>query len=382
MIEPINHRELKEELAARLREDRSLLDRLRDEIRVLRGGVKRIQPRNTTAISLVGADGGNARLQFDPFIVQLIRVVDSKSKQYCLDAITPSTDTRRLAERQFNPDGTPRTVLGKLMDYLDVEDLTEISPLIPRSGPEHPVNPAWVQVYRELVEWATLFHIVREKDFGSDTLLVFDGLLRSIVFGPKLFVRFREGLMEGIEWQRRERRRMYIVGIAKHSKVLTRYRLAMILEHIFDVDYPTYVEVPRDLEEKSYTLTAYARGDDVIQRDSTIQANKYVGGKLFFTKFGPSSHDPIWPVDILTEQSGEAQVILGYLLADAINGFPIPYYPLCLQKAHEHAALVDFDLAVLQDQIIATLREILGDEAPLLDVFRLQDADPAQRRYE
>ena len=60
----------------------------------------------------------------------------------------------------------------------------------------------------------------------------------------------------------------------------------------------------------------------------------------------------------------------------------MPFYPLCLQRAHQHAALVDFDFTVLQDQIFAGIRDILGDRSDVLDVFRLQDADPAARRYE
>ncbi len=64
------------------------------------------------------------------------------------------------------------------------------------------------------------------------------------------------------------------------------------------------------------------------------------------------------------------------------NGFPIPHYPLCLQKAHANAALVDFDFDVMQNQIFDGIRTILGEEAPVLDVFRLQETDPAQRRYE
>ena len=69
------------------------------------------------------------------------------------------------------------------------------------------------------------------------------------------------------------------------------------------------------------------------------------------------------------------------MLADAINGFPVPYYPICLQKAHENAALVDFDFDILQDRIYGAIRDILGEESQVLDVFRLQDADPAQKRY-
>ncbi len=103
---------------------------------------------------------------------------------------------------------------------------------------------------------------------------------------------------------------------------------------------------------------------------------------MFFVKFGSGTRDPIWPIDIFLDQVGEAPAILGCMLADAINGFPVPFYPRCLQKAHENAALVDFDFDILQDDVYAGLRAMLGNDAALLDVFRLQEADPAQRRYE
>src|SRR5690606_14834594 len=108
---------------------------------------------------------------------------------------------------------------------------------------------------------------------------------------------------------------------------------------------------------------------------------KFVGGKMFLVKFGSHRRDPVWPVDILTTQASEAQTILGSMLADAINGFPVPHYPRCLQKAHENAALVDFDFDVLQDSIYEGVRRSLGDHSHVLDVFQLQDADVAQRRY-
>ena len=74
-------------------------------------------------------------------------------------------------------------------------------------------------------------------------------------------------------------------------------------------------------------------------------------------------------------------MIFGSILADAENGFPVPLYPRCLQKAHEFAAMVDFDRIILQDTILASIRDVLGAEAPALDAYRVQDADPARRRY-
>jgi len=71
-----------------------ILDELRAEIQPLKSATRRIQPRSTTAISLVGTDGGNNRIEFDPFMVQLIRVVDSSNNEYCLEAVTPTTDLR------------------------------------------------------------------------------------------------------------------------------------------------------------------------------------------------------------------------------------------------------------------------------------------------
>lgn len=158
-----------------------------------------------------------------------------------------------------------------------------------------------------------------------------------------------------------------------------RYRLAMALEHVLQTDYPAYVEVPREIEERAYVWSEFARGDD--RADEGGEINKFVGGKMFLVKFGSHRRDPIWPIDIFTEQRDNAQVILGSMLADAINGFPVPHYPRCLQKAHENAALVDFDFDILQDYIYEGVRGTLGEHSQTLDVFELQDADPAQKRY-
>jgi hypothetical protein len=267
-----------------------------------------------------------------------------------------------------------------MMAFLGINDLCKLSPMIREGTKDRPVSPSWVQVYRELVEWAILFSIMNYRNFATDTLIVCDGLLRSKVFSGDLFNRLITGFRDAIERHKREsRRNIYLVGVAKHSKVLIRYRLAMALEGVLNTSWPAYIMVPREIEQKAYVWSEYARDDREMD---TSEINKFVGGKMFLVKFGNGKRDPIWPVDIFTPQEPDAQTILGSLLNDAINGFPVPLYPQCLQKAHENAALVDFDFDILQDQIFNGIRDLLGEaDSQLLDIFRIQDADPSQKRY-
>lgn len=331
MIDPQSLGGLRHAIHDQIAGDRVLLEQLRQEIRPLRGTTRRIQPRSTTSISLVGTDGGNNKLQFDPFLVQLVRVVDSSNNEYCLEVVSPTTNVTALSRNQFAADGSAATALGKMMRYLGVDNLTKLSSMIRISEGDRPVSPTWVQVYRELVEWAILFTILREKDFGTDTLIVCDGLLRSKVFAGDLFAKYLTGLEEGINAQfQRAKRRIFLAGVSKTSKVLDRYRLAMALEDVLTTDYSAYVEVPRDLEEKAYVWSEYARGDDRELEGGEV--NKFVGGKMFFVKFGVGKRDPIWPIDIFLPQRAEAQTILACMLADAMGGFPVPFYPQCLQK--------------------------------------------------
>jgi len=385
VIDPASIAALRTELAESIKGDRKVLDELREDVRSLKGQTRKIQPRSTTAISLVGTDGGNNQIEFDPFMVQLVRVVDSSNNEYCLEVVTPTSDRRLVNARHYNEDGSPKTALGQMMAKVGVKDLWSLTTMIPKPANPgakiEPISPSWVQVYRELTEWAVLLKLVSELQYGSDTVIIADGNLRSKVFKDDLFIKYREKIGQAIDAQeKRNRRRIYLAGVAKHSKVLQRYRLAMAIEGVLRTDYPAYVEVPRDLEQKSYVWNEYARGDEEADRLKG-EANKFVGGKMFFVKFGSRPHDPIWPIDIFQPQAKDAAVILGYMLADAIDGFPVPFYPQCLQKAHENAALVDFDMTILQDEVIRSVRGILAEHAGRLDELSLQPNDPSAARY-
>jgi hypothetical protein len=386
MFEADQVAEVRQVVRARAQSDRALLDALRSEVLGMRGQARAIRPRTTTAVSLVASDGGNNRLFFDPFHVQLVRVTDSYGKQLCLDAVSPTTDTDGLSRAQFLEDGRPRTALGQMMADLGIEPMTlnRLSHMVPsgekmRDEPEK-VSPSWVLVYRDLCEWAALYERICHRSFATDTLIVRDGLLRSKLFRGELFIDFRRRITDAIERIRQEdKRRVFLIGLAKHSKVLDRYRLVLALENVIPAGDPRFVRVPRELEKKAYVWPEYGRGDEESEAEG--EAPKFVGGDMFLVRFGRTASDPIWPVDVFSPQVESAPEVFAYLLADAIEGFPIPFYPRCLQKAHEHAEVVDFDLEVLQDEMFTAVRDLVAPEQKRhIDELRLRP-DLTGRRY-
>jgi hypothetical protein len=386
MFDPQDLPHLRDAIRQRTQSDKKLLEELRDEVRVLKPEVRPIQPRTTTAVSLVASDGGNNQLIFDPFHVQLVRVVDSYGKQLFLSTVSPTTDPDQLYTAQFDSDGAPKTPLGRMISDLDPQprSLHALSPMIPdgkcaRENPEQ-VSPSWVLVYRDLCEWAVLYERICYHTFATDTLIVRDGLLRSKLFAKDYFIQYRKRLEQVIkEIHAKDRRKVYLVGIAKHSKVLTRYNLAMAIENIFPSGEARFVRIHRKMEAKAYVWPEYARG---AETEGEGEAPKFVAGDMFFVRFGRHSGDPIWSIDVFSMQRDMASEIFGYLLADAIVGFPIPFYPRCLQKAHEFAQIADFDLDILQDEILEAVRDLLTqDEKPILDAIQLT-SDLTGRRYQ
>lgn len=312
--------------------------------------------------------------------------MDSYGKQLCLDAVSPTTDTEELSKNQFNSDGSPKTALGKMMIGLGVEPptLNRLSYMIPdgrtiRERPEG-ISQSWVLNYRDLCEWAVLYERICHDSFATDTLIVRDGLLRSMIFRGEFFMTWRKKVEEAIaRIYHQDHRQVFLVGVAKYSKVITRYQLAMAIEDIFPSGEAQYVRIPRELEAKAYIKNIYARGPET--EGDNRESPKYVAGDLYLVRFGRRSSDPVWAVDILSQQSQKASEIFGYLLSDAIDGFPVQFYPRCLQKAHEHAQVVDFDFDIFQDEIFKAVRDLLPPEKQnIIEYFRF-NSDLSSRRY-
>jgi hypothetical protein len=367
-------KQLKELIGDQVEAGRAELDKLVEQARAIRSEVRVIKPRAATSVALMSSDGGNNKVAFNPFYLQVVRVVDSSGKELCMEVVSPISDIDALSRRQFHEDGSPSTALGRMMHGLGVERLQDLSPMM--SGK----SPSWVQVFRDLCEWATLYDLICHRDYAVDTLIVRDGLLRSKIFHGELFVKMGELMHEAIERIRRvERRKVWLVGLAKKTQVLEYYRLAISLSGVFDNGAACFAKVPSEMLDKVYLWDEYTRG---IEDESKGEKPKFNIGSMYFVRFGPYSGDPIWTVDVMARQDNEAQAIFGYLQADAVAGFPIPLYPNCIQQADSFSRVADLDMDIIEDQLVDAVRDQVGeDKAPVIDALRLA-SDVAARRYE
>ena len=375
MFDPDRLPELKSLVREATRGDSGLLDEVMRDVVLLRHSGTTIQPRNINSISLVASDGGNNSLEFNPFSLQVVRVVDTFGDELFLDVISPSTDTLALGRRHLDDPASP---LGRMMRDLGVSTLGQLSTMIPA----RPRSRTWPLVYRDLCEWAVLYDLVCYERWGSDTLIIRDGLLRSTIFAQDQFLRVYGLMKAAVERTKRERKRdVFLVGLAKHSRVIERYRLAMAVEDVFPAGQPYYAPVPLELQVKVYDWPEYVWSPEDDRADS--EKPKTNMGAMYLVRFGRQSYDPVWTVDLLHFQAERAQQIFGSLLADAELGFPVSCYPHCLQEADRYAQVVDLDLAILQNALEEAVREqIRADRRHVFDAQRLWPADPAAVRYQ
>jgi hypothetical protein len=358
--------ELQRKIRAQAALDSRLLEDLVRQARDMAPAVRPIRPRTATSVALTAADGGNNAVTFNPFSLQIIRIVDSLGKELFLDVVSPATDVDELGRQHIGN----RTVLGQLMTELGVTRLRDLSPMMAgRSG-------HWVEVYRDLCEWATLYDLVCNHDFAADTLVVRDGLLRTTIFANDTLVRFGHLVKAAIERQARENhRRIWLAGLAKKTKVLDHYRLAMSLAGVFDRGTPCFAQVPASMQEQVYRANIdYLRDPDEDHASDNI-------GQMYFVRFGPHAGDPIWTADLLAWQKHDAQAVFGHLQADAAAGFPVPFYPFSLQRADAHSRVAGLDVEIIADSLVDAVRELVGrDKAHIVDALRLT-TDVAARRY-
>lgn len=360
--------ELRRQIRAQAGLEKKLLDELIAQARGMAADVRPIRPRAATSVALTAADGGDNAVAFNPFALQIVRIVDSAGQELFLDVVSPSADIGELSRKHLDG-GQARTALGRLMADLGVSDLRGLSPMM--SGR----SPRWVGAYRELCEWATLYDLVCYRHFASDTLVVRDGLLRTPIFADGLLGRMGRLLRAATDRSAvRDRRHVWLAALAKRTVVLDHYRLAMSVAGVFDRGSACFVKVPARMQGSVYRQGEYLRHPDDARGGQSI-------GEMFFVRFGPRNGDPVWTADLPAWQAADAQAIFGYLQADATAGFPVPFYPYSLQQADAYSRVDGLDTEIVEDALVESVRELVGpDRAHVVDALRL-GVDVAARRY-
>ncbi len=351
---------LRQKVLAAYKVDDPLLQKFREYARRLASNIRPLRTYSVNAVSFVSADGGDNRLTFNPAVVELVRVVDSRGNQCALDAIASNAKKEELNEC-VNPD-SPSMVGPLLRLCSDLgKSVIDLSYLL--KGLEDPgKSTGAIRCYRDIVEWAVLYDLITNPalQWGGDTILVRDGLLRTKSFKRELFPRIDQKLREGVKHHQDRNVNLSLVGVAKQSAVLGRLAVALELEATFHKSFPCYVEVPDDIEADCYNfdrtwLDTYESIEPQEDGGKLYQSL----GKMYLVKFGDRPFDPVWPVDVAIWQIANVEKILGQLAVDAQQGFPIPDYPMCIQKAHDFAKLSGLEIEVLQDLLVQGITQSL-----------------------
>jgi hypothetical protein len=363
---------LREKVLSAYKVDDPLLKIFRGYARRLSANIRPLRTYSVNAVSFVSADGGDNRLTFNPAVVELVRVVDSRGNQCALDAIASSADSRELNERIKPNNPSLVEPLQRLCNDLGVA-VTDLSYLLKGMGDPGKSTGA-IRCYRDLVEWAVLYDLITNPtiQWGGDTILIRDGLLRTKSFKREIFPQIDQKIRDGV--RRHQDRNVYLslVGVAKQSAVLGRLAVALELEATFHKPYPCFVEVPEDVEADCYNfdLTWLKTYETTEPQDNGKKLYQSLG-KMYLVKFGDRPFDPVWPVVVAIWQVPNVEKILGQLTVDAQQGFPIPDYPMSIQKAHDFAKLTGLEIEILQDLLMEGIMQTLTlDESERL--FRMK----------
>jgi hypothetical protein len=373
---------LKKKISEAYQADRHLLEKFREYARRLKDNVRPLKAYSVNAVSFVSADGGDNRLVFDPAMIELVRVVDSRGQEYVLDAVA-SSSTKDELEKRIQPGTHCIEPLRRLCSDLGLKTVGGLSYLLDRMGQGGKSTGA-LRAYRDIIEWAVLYDMVCNPhiQWGGDTILVRDGLLRTKTFRRDVFPKIRNKIKDGVEFHAKRNVTVSLVGVAKQSAVLSKLAVALELEGVFHKNYPCYVAVPQDIEAACYNydrtwLLNYEMAETEEER---IKFQNM--GSLHLVKFGDKPGDPVWPVDIADWQRDSTPRILGQLIYDAQYGFPIPDYPMCIQKAHDRSKIGHIEIDILQEMVFESLNEKLtADESDRLLRFRYLSQDIKKWRY-
>lgn len=355
-----NFEDIKKKVFNAYKDEEPILQKFRKHAKCLSNNVKQIRPHSVNSVSFVSSDGGDNRLYFNPATIELVRIVDSRGNQCALDAIASNAHANELNTRISVEDKIVKPL--KQLCYDLKTDVTGLSYLLGGLGQTGKSTGA-VRVYRDIVEWAVLYDLMKYREWGSDTIIVREGMLRTKSFKRQIFPELDKLIRNAYQNHKNNNVTVSMVGVAKQNSVISRLSVALELEGTLHKPYPCYTQVPAEIEAECYNFDRTWL--DTLETSEPNENGEYLYqsmGKLFLVKFGNRPFDPVWPVDIAEWQLHEVDKILGQLIHDAQYGFPIPDFPMCIQKAHDFAKVNGLEVNILQDILIEGIMQNLTPE--------------------
>ncbi len=275
-------------------------------------------------VATVATDGGEGRLNLAPISIQIVRVADNLGTVHFEEFIPQSLRPDEVMRYFFASDER----FQRLLRYLGItwRDLL----------PENDFQRSHLLgMLRELLEWAALLKLATRK---QPTLLIRDGLLRSIMLRDRVFQSLR-GKFQELTTQHGH----LLVGAAKRSSVVNYLTVAFGVNETFQKSAPAYIPIPTELEREAAPAQYRWIGNRAL-------------GQLFLAKLDTSPDAMILPVDVAVWQQDRIAEVMRCLHRSARASFPRRGYPQELQQVHEHAALSALEIGMLESELLHDLQ--------------------------
>jgi hypothetical protein len=348
---------------------RALVARLEALVPRLSGTVGYIYERTLGSVAIVGTDGGSDGVSVSSIEdITAVRAADSLGAATLGCIITPETDVDEIGRDHIER----KTPLGRLLADLGVEKITQ---LVKWSGPDADALAGRQRrpptKLMELFEWSILYTHACYSTWSQPTLLLKDGLLRSVMFRGAFFREMMRRIEDAVRRRPREQR-IYVAAFSRRNALVDQLQLAVtkmaLQTHIRE---PFYIRVSEDVQREIYRLGRWQWAAALL--DDPMRSY----GVPYLARFGSDPvRSPVAMVDLLpchAESPDATQEIFGVLLYDARNGFPTAHYPLSLQKARAHASFTGFSGDIVRRWIIETIERAVGaDLAPAVEQMRLR----------
>ncbi len=265
----------------------------------------------------ISVDASNVPVETDVVDGVILRCADSNNGVYFQDLVMtdgPVDEIEKFLDALFSNVPVLKTLLEK-MEAPSWKKLTDFS------GVAHGRSDL-DRFVMELLEWGTLVTLAEKS---SQTILLKDGMLRGKVIkpqGPYL------GNLRRFFEENCQNNGNFIVGIAKESSVLEKYKTLLKFVSGFRDNKGFYLKIPHDLLEETY-------GWRYLAADITW-------GDLYFVRLQPHSAGRVMTVEVPTFSEQRLDDVLKILAAFPLRSLPDRFrgLPDPVACAHENTNLI------------------------------------------